>query len=444
MVTKKILVNLCIASLFIASSTQVLASAFQSFEQNASGLGNAYAGMAVNDNNDASTEFSNPAAMTLLKKPEIDVSTVVVDAHSQYTATGATNIVDQNIINVGTRRSYPLGANPLPAIHYVQPLTQRLFFGFGITVPFGLETDYPKHSVARYFATKSKIMTINIGPSIAYKISRFFSIGGGLSLQYIKAELDQQIDFGKIIPTPLNSTSLSTDGSLDNTASDWGWGSNFGILFHINQSTRAGLTYRSPIFYSPTGSAKINYGSLSSEDIEIAKEKGIVSSKNISTKMVMPEMIIFSLFRAFGSHWQSMGTVSWTRWNRFRKLNIHFHNQIPNAEVHEDFHNTMRYAIGLNYLLNRWWTFRVGFAFDNSPTDNSHRTTRLPDADRTWYSLGLQYAILKSLKLNLGYSYIHIGDGYVHETFPPTGATLDAHFDHSYAHLFGLQIDWLV
>jgi len=51
------------------------------------------------------------------------------------------------------------------------------------------------------------------------------------------------------------------------------------------------------------------------------------------------------------------------------------------------------------------WTFRGGLAFDKSPVQAVDLTSRLPDADRTWLSLGAQYRFNPKLTLDMGASY---------------------------------------
>ena len=62
---KQRLLDGCVAVAFAAGVGTVYASGFQLMEQNASGLGNAYAGQGASAQ-DASTIFFNPAGMTLL------------------------------------------------------------------------------------------------------------------------------------------------------------------------------------------------------------------------------------------------------------------------------------------------------------------------------------------------------------------------------------------
>ena len=51
----------------------------------------------------------------------------------------------------------------------------------------------------------------------------------------------------------------------------------------------------------------------------------------------------------------------------------------------------MRYSLGLVYLLDNTWSFRGGFAYDESPVPSPVRlTARIPDPDRYWLAFGIR------------------------------------------------------
>ncbi len=75
------LVVLVVSLAFAASPSLVLASGFQLVEQNASGLGNAYAGQAAGARN-ASAVFFNPANLTLVSGKQFVLAGSMIDPGS--------------------------------------------------------------------------------------------------------------------------------------------------------------------------------------------------------------------------------------------------------------------------------------------------------------------------------------------------------------------------
>ena len=110
---------------------------FQLLEQNASGLGNAYAGQAASAQ-DASTIFFNPAGMTLLPGRNAVGAIHLIRPRMEFTNTASTN----------ANPLLPLGGNggdagdwaAVPNLYYSWQLNPQLFVGLGVNVPFGLKT----------------------------------------------------------------------------------------------------------------------------------------------------------------------------------------------------------------------------------------------------------------------------------------------------------------
>jgi len=60
--------------------------------------------------------------------------------------------------------------------------------------------------------------------------------------------------------------------------------------------------------------------------------------------------------------------------------------------------------------------WRFGLAFDETPTNDTTRSPRLPDQDRTWVAFGLQWKPSKTSILDVGYAHEFIKDAKVNTT----------------------------
>src|SRR3546814_13153816 len=54
--------------------------------------------------------------------------------------------------------------------------------------------------------------------------------------------------------------------------------------------------------------------------------------------------------------------------------------------------------------------FRSGVARDDSPVSLPHRTPRLPDQDRMWYSIGATWAARDNFDITASYSRVQMAD----------------------------------
>jgi long-chain fatty acid transport protein len=84
----------------------------------------------------------------------------------------------------------------VPNLFYTHRFANKWSAGIGITAPFGLVTEYDDGWVGRYYALKSDLATLNINPSVAYKINDQWSLGVGVSFKRAEAELTSAIDWG--------------------------------------------------------------------------------------------------------------------------------------------------------------------------------------------------------------------------------------------------------
>src|SRR5690606_5014809 len=76
----------------------------------------------------------------------------------------------------------------------------------------------------------------------------------------------------------------------------------------------------------------------------------------------------------------------------------------PDAVEPFEWEDTVFASIGAEFKLNDKWTLRGGVAYDETPTSLAHRTPRLPDDDRTWYSIGATWQVSDALDLTFGCS----------------------------------------
>ena len=147
------------ALLLVAFSGAASAAAFQLLEQNASGLGTAYAGSAAVADN-ASTIYFNPAGMTQLGGYQLSAGLTGVRPNYEYR--------DQ----AGVKSGGDAGSwGAVPNAYLSGQLTKDLFVGVGVSAPFGLATEYDSAWAGRLIAIKSKITSVNVIPSIAYRVN---------------------------------------------------------------------------------------------------------------------------------------------------------------------------------------------------------------------------------------------------------------------------------
>jgi long-chain fatty acid transport protein len=394
------------------SAGNLMAGAFMLEAQSARGLGNAWAGGAAAVE-DASTIYSNPAGMTRLPGSQIDATGFFIKPYVKFD-------------NKDSTTSPLVGGAPLtggnggdagnwaffPNLYYSQQITDKLYAGLGLNVPFGLETKYDRDWVGRYYGVKSDIYTYNINPNVAYRLVPWLSLGAGFSAQYIDVKYTNAVDFGTIGALGgLGTTPQTLDGFAKLKADDWGWTWNGGILVEPSANLRFGASYTSDIDYTLKGDAKISAPAAAEP---IAAAAGLVDT-DAKADITLPGRAEFGAYWRLHPKFALMGDILWTHWSELNELKIKLDTG-TNIVTTLDWNDTWRYSLGASYYLNEKWTLRAGVAYDETPISSSkHREPRVPDNNRFWTTAGLGYRFTKSIAMDLAYAHIFVENGKINK-----------------------------
>jgi len=279
----------------------------------------------------------------------------------------------------------------VPNLFFTMAINPKLSFGLALNVPFGLKTEYDAGWRGQFTALKSEIKTVNLNPSIAYKISDMVSIGAGFSYQRIEAEL---------------TNNAGAPGISTLTADDDGYGYNLGLMIQASPTTRIGASYRSKIKYELEG--------------DVTFSVAAAANSGIKADLEVPDSFSVSLFQTLGSSWELMADLTWTGWSSVQQLQVvrttgaGAGTTLTTLQFQWD--DTWRYGVGANYKLNPQTKFRFGVAFDQTPTNDTYRTPRLPDQDRTWAAFGVQWRPSKAGILDFGYAHEFIKDASINNS----------------------------
>ncbi len=366
------------------------AAGFALIEQSASGMGNAFAGGgAVAE--DASAIFFNPAGMTYIEGTQ---------------AVGALHFIKPNVdfknngSVAGTAR--PLGDEGpdagdlafVPNFYFMTTLTPSIKVGVGVNVPFGLKTEYDDERFRPFQANKSELKTVNINPSIAFKVNDRVSLGLGVSAMRAEATLTRSVNFG-----PFGEGAVKVEGD------DWGFGYNLGAIFHATADTRISVAYRSEVKQRLEGDAKFRLPAGLPAPFAAGAANG-----DVKASIDLPASFSVSAFSQLNSKWDLMGDITWTEWSNFEELRVVRDTGATLTVTPENWHNTMRYSVGVNYHYSDAVKLRAGLAYDEEAIKDEFRTPRIPGNDRKWLSLGASYKITPVSTFDIGYTHLFISD----------------------------------
>ncbi len=423
-------------------SQQASAAGFALITQSASSMGNAYSG-ASSLAEDASTAWFNPAGLTKLKSSQLVVAGHVIASQANFTDAGSSvnPLLTGGVVAGSLHGTNDNGGTTglVPNLYYAHPLNDELTLGFSINAPFGLGTDYEDDWVGRYHALHSGIVTVNLNPSVGWKINDKVSFGAGFNAQYIKAELSSAIDSSAVClkaaaTTPallascgaaglITPSNVDTDSKAELETDNWSFGYNLGALFDVSDKTRIGITYRSEIEQSTSGTAKFTIDPslqpiLNQINAGLAlSNQALLTNTDISATVSLPANASFSATHQATPKLQLLADITWTGWGSYKELRIKYDNGQADTVTVQNYQDVLRYSIGANYQYTDKLTLRTGLALDEEAIlDPQLRTPRTPGNDRTWISFGAGYQISKQAHLDFGYARLFLDETAIDNT----------------------------
>lgn len=400
------------------ASGQAFASGFQLKEQSSAGQGRATAGAAAGAQ-DLSTIFFNPAGMTNLSGHGAQADFNYIVPSAKFKDGGSRTFLGG--ASTGTDGGDAGGGALVPSMYGMYSLNNNLKFGIGINAPYGLTTEYDNGWKGRYHALKSHLETLNVQPSVAYRMSEWLSIGGGLNIQRASAELTNAVDHGTIGRMAFNGTSLANsfrpgaqDGVTKLEGDDWGLGFTLGTTLQVLPDTRIGLSYKSRINHELDGDiTQSNVPTAYALSSALAAK---FANTGATADFTSPDVINIGFHHEINKQWSVMGDAAWTNWSLFDELRIKRKDGLADDVTPENWEDTWFFALGTTYSPTDKLDLNFGVAFDQSPVKDNHRTARIPDANRTWLSAGLGYDITEAIRLNAAYTHIWVGDATINDT----------------------------
>jgi long-chain fatty acid transport protein len=376
---------------------------FALIEQGATGVGTAFAGSAAYAH-DASIQFFNPAGLSLVMNPQFVAAVHLVDLRLDFSDRGSTlPAAGLGALPTGATAADAGGRLAVPTFHASLPLGRDLTAGLSVSVPFGLETQYPDGWVGRFQGIHSELRTINVNPAVAWRPNRFVALGAGVSLQYASAKLTNAV---------LLAPGTEGRARLDVDDESWGW--NVGLLVFPVEGLRVGIAYRSQVRHELAGT------------LEVTRQDGVAvpaAGEPVRAPLRLPDSLTFSVAQAVGSRWTLLGDATFLRWSEVGQIRATGATSGAVRDALEfGFRDEVRFSAGANFQYSPRWTFRAGVAWDRAPTSDRFRSVRLPDADRVWLAAGAGWQATQRVRVDAGYARLLIQDTGVSQLRIPVGA----------------------
>ncbi len=408
-----------------------------------SNQGTAGAG-SVSSAEDASSQYFNPALMGFLDSDSHHVSGGFTLEYSQFDfdTDSATNWagdpLDTRDVNDNQVLVNPFAYYVLP-LDGLMPMGERIFLGLGITLPYQVQRDLDDTDPTRYASTSETITAVDINPSVAFKVTDRFSIGAGLSVQYIDTQYSSMIDMANVIDArckPLPNGQLpegcddlpsGIDGDVEITsdADDWSVGFNVGIAYEVIDDLMLGASFRYGVRHDLSGTAASGFSETGNPIVDSIADSPFTSDFDA------PDTYSLGATYRINADWRVMANFDYMTWSNLRNFDPHVSRGADDDLDHlpvydtsmEDLDDAVRIAVGATYDVNPKLVLRAGFAFDQSPFSDSTRTIIHSETDRYEIGIGFGYQFNDRISMDVAYTHAFMTDGDIDMATDPIDGT---------------------
>lgn len=185
----------------IVAGADAHAGSFAIREQSATGQGASFAGVAAGSAG-LSSMFWNPATITMRPGFRFEGHATVIFPEAKINPDLPT------LGLVGALGGTPVGSGNIgqtafvPAAYAGYQVTDRLWLGVSVNSPFGFITKAEQNWAGQTYGRSSKAFSVNVTPTIGYKVTDWLSIGVGLQVQYFDVTLKRALGVSPLAPAP--------------------------------------------------------------------------------------------------------------------------------------------------------------------------------------------------------------------------------------------------
>jgi long-chain fatty acid transport protein len=368
-------------------------------EQSTQFMGTSFAGDAAGG--DLSSMFWNPAAAASANGINFSSNYTLLLPDSHVTATGGDFLAERYSPNSG---GYSIDAI-VPASYANYQLSDRWFLGLALNSPFGFTTGPSNTWAGSPIENTSKIFTLDINPTLAYKVTPQITVGAGVQIEYFK--ISESSGAGSLGPLAWTGRTSSLD--------DWGVGATAGVIWQPSALTSLGLGYRGQVEVNPSGDCS----GRGLTNIQAGNPSGCYVNGNgvaVHSSVTLPDSLTLSGRQQVTPQLALLGTIEWTDWSLIHPVSAYNSAGTAVDALHVGFDDGWFFAIGAEYAYSPRLTLRTGLSYEVSPVTDANRTQFLPDANRWTPSVGASYKWSDRITVDLAYSHIFFNDAHFTET----------------------------
>lgn len=305
--------------------------------------------------NDATATYYNPAALVLMKSPQVIGLGSVAYFRTHFTGQ-ATQLATGTTFagSASTQTNYYL-----PSLYIGYPF-KNIVVGMAVISNI-FNRDIEANSILRYVQASNSIQDIDFVPGVGIKFNEYLSLGAGLNITYARFVLEPVSGFNSLnVPDALSK----------NDSSAKSWGADAGILLRPTKTTLIGFNYRGAITYNFSGTSTL-------------QSTPSLTSNNYNFTFWTPARSVVTISQQLTNKFGVIATAQWIQWSVFNKLTINGIATrigltpviLSNANVFYHFHNSWIFTLGGQYRATDKCILRLAGSYNQSPGNPHYQLT---------------------------------------------------------------------
>lgn len=335
---------------------------------------------SVAHSNGADAAYYNPANMVFMKNENVLEANLLYIGLSDVEYKSATTTINAK------REDFIV-----PSLHYVSQDVSGMRFGFSVVSPAGLSKRW-NSAPAIYSAEEFTLQTVELNPSIAFKINEKTGVALGVRAIYSEGVV--------------KSTSPIASRDMDGDSLDFGY--NLALAYKPTSELELALAYRSNVDLSVKGDALLSYTGTLGGSVPLGT---YASSSSASVSVPVPALLNVAVAYTFASKTTLEFVYEKNFWSEYKELDFNYGsgvnpvtNVVFGTPLAKNWKDTDVFRFGVTQKMDAL-TLMGGVVIDESPVPEATLGFELPDSDSVSVSLGARYRINEKLNIGLAALY---------------------------------------
>jgi len=296
----------------------------------------------------------------------------------------------------------PLGGNSaesgvdmygVPSIGWSAPTSEGsdVYFGGGMYGTSGMGVDYAVTDMGMGMTWNgySNLTFWQMAPVFAWNVDEDLSLGVSLNIDYQSVALSQNV-----------TGAFASNMDLSRSASGFGFGLSFGLLYDASDDLTLGFSYKSKQNFSP-----MEY-QLRDSDVELP---GLANTPDGTYELDLdfPQQAAFGIAYSASEALTISADIKWINWSD-TMTSLQIIGPGDSIPYQSGWDDQTIYAVGVSIELSETFTLLAGYNYAKSPIDSEDVMNNLilPAVVETHYTIGGSYVINEHWDMAFHYMYV--------------------------------------